>query len=321
MRKSKPGRDRHRALLSEECSRALQDLNQARENNSLAAYAKAAKNVVLDHNGLEDSFHPMMDPLQQDELTTWLEYLVYKHCVSAYCQTRVATHQARYDKAWAKLNALGVLRPSEIKLQQIEDNNLQTACRRTETEVAAEVKDAEEVWLQSELATEHDSGSSEAVAASLRLVEARAKLDRVTARLTAIDDFLMETVEYRAHGSYWKMVADVHTKELPWVLQQLPIVRRDRRERTQRDMEGQVPLRRSSRIASQRLARKPAAQAPNATARKRQHVSVDESTPLSQQPQPAEGGGRKRRAAGGVSSQSLASLALSEGARKRRRLK
>lgn len=231
------------------------------------------------------------------------------------------THQARYDKAWAKLKSLGVLRPSEIKLQQIEDNSLQTACRRTEAEAAAEIRDAEEVQLRSELAAEHDNGSSEAMAVSLRLVEARAKLERVRTRLTAIDDFLMETVEYRAHGSYWKMVADIHTKELPWVLQQLPVVRGDTRERTQRDTEGHVPLRRSSRIASQRLARQSAVQVPNATAGKRRHVSVDESTPLSQQPQLAEGGERKRRVAVGVSSQSLASPALPEGARKRRRLR
>ena len=133
-----------------------------------------------------------MDPLQQDELSTWLEYLVFKHCVSEYCRRRVSTHQARYDKAWARLASPGVLWPSEVKTQRVEDNFLQTTCRKTEAEVEAEIRSAEEVQLRCELATEHENGSSEVVAALVRLVEARAKLERVRARLTAIDEFLKE---------------------------------------------------------------------------------------------------------------------------------
>ncbi|KAH8747972.1 hypothetical protein F5883DRAFT_241571 [Diaporthe sp. PMI_573] len=249
-----------------------------------------------------------MDPLQQDELSTWLEYLVFKYCVSDYCRRRVATHQACYDKSWARLTSLGVLWPSEVKTQLVEDNTLQTTCRRTEAEVEAEIRNAQGDQLRCELATEHENGSSEAVAASLRLAEARAKLERVRARLTAIDEFFTATRGHRAYGSYWKMIADAHSKELPWVFQQLPMVRENTRRRTPRNTRTQVPLRRSARIASQRLARTPTAQ-----------VSTDEST-LSQQPQLAEGGQGKRRFTVGVSSGYLALPALPEGGQKRRRL-
>lgn len=307
VRGSQPSRAQHRTLLPEECLRALQDFNEARGDSSLATYTEATRRIVLDPHGLDDRFEPTMDPLKQDELSTWLEYLVFKVCVSDYCRRRVATHQACYDKAWARLASLGVLWPSEVKTQRVEDNTLQTTCRRTEAEVEAELRSAQGVQMRGELATENENGSSEAVATSL--IEARAKLQRVRARLTAVDEFFKDTRDHRAHGSYWKMIADVHTKELPWVFQQLPMVRETTRRCTPRNTKMQAPLRRSSRIASQRLARRPAAQVPS-------HKSI----PPSQQPQLAGAGRRKRRAAAGVSAQPLISAAFSGGVRKRRRL-
>ncbi|KAF3768219.1 hypothetical protein M406DRAFT_326815 [Cryphonectria parasitica EP155] len=298
---------RRGCLLSEECLLALRAFNQTRADNSLAAYVEAAKRTVLDHYGIRLAFQPTADPLQQDILSTWLEYLVYKHWLSTYCKTRVETYQRQYDKAWEKLLVLDVLTPAERETRQIDGNALQMARRKTEAGLESRARDCEAALLSFETADEqheqHEQHEQRSPSARLQLAESKMKHDRANAPISAIEDFLCQTVDYRLHGPHWEMLADTHYSELPWVLRQLPQVQRDARQRMHRVMEGQGLLRRSLRIANQKLESTVDSQAPPPPAlwpKKRGRAEADKSLQAPQQLQESvkeqrQEGARKRR--------------------------
>lgn len=108
----------------------------------------------------------------------------------------------------------------------------------------------------------------------LQLAEAEAELKRVRARLHAIGVFLEETVPYRQNGSRWEQQADGYAAQLPWILEQLPIVWKETR-----------PLRRSARLLH--TPPSPSPSTPDATrgSRKRRRSREDDSSgQRSQQP-------------------------------------
>ena len=84
------------------------------EGGGLSEYNEAAKTLLAQH-GLTKEFQFQEDPMQQGQLTTWIEYLSYE-CAEydRYAKT-VQRLQPTFEKAWKKLVDSNVLRPSETQ--------------------------------------------------------------------------------------------------------------------------------------------------------------------------------------------------------------
>ncbi|KAF2211410.1 hypothetical protein CERZMDRAFT_85569 [Cercospora zeae-maydis SCOH1-5] len=63
--------------------------------------------------GIDRPFRLAQDLNQQDQLSTWIEYLGYEHYFYDRAATYVSRSQQEHDRAWEKLVSLGVLRPEE----------------------------------------------------------------------------------------------------------------------------------------------------------------------------------------------------------------
>ena len=66
-------------------------------------------------HGFTRIFHLDQDPMRQDKLTTWIEYLNYEYRWHDEFVYLVKCHQAQYDFAWKQLVDSKVLRPWETE--------------------------------------------------------------------------------------------------------------------------------------------------------------------------------------------------------------
>jgi hypothetical protein len=179
-------------------------------------------NKRLTKHGFIRTFHPDQDPMRQDNLTTWIEYLNYEYRWHDEFIYLIKSGQKSYDRAWNRLVDSKVLIPGETE---------EFICRREiVSELAGEMRRAEsKVRLATSAVTMYERhinlGHSEAL--QTRLLEAQFDLDAaqkerdsINRRSTVIKKFLKRTMYLR----YWKKRLDHHSILLRWVLQQIPII-------------------------------------------------------------------------------------------------
>lgn len=254
-----------RLVLSRECLGTWNAFDKGRADKSLAAYAQVVKSTLFDIYGVDYLFQPTTNIQEQDKLSTWLEYLVFKHYISKYCATRSGNldPQAHYERARARLVALGVLEPPEVKTGELAGDFLEETNKANEAVEMLErkIRDAKTMLPP----VTEDQVESKCAQPS----ELEAELDRAKARLHTLRIFRDKTESYHRNASSWKTEADRHAKELPWVLEQLSVVWKETR-----------PLRRSPRLASQR------APDPAPDGRKRKRTSATKPAQSSGPPPP-----------------------------------
>lgn len=88
-------------------------------DRGLASYVESVRMnaLVLLHlkTDLIARFHPTQDPMIQNALTTWLEYVAYGYIQTQCEATSAAHHKQRLRKNWEELVSLKLLTPSELK--------------------------------------------------------------------------------------------------------------------------------------------------------------------------------------------------------------
>lgn len=179
-------------------------------------------NKRLTKHGFTRTFHLDQDPMQQDNLTSWIEYLNYEYRWHDEFIYLIKSGQRSYDRAWNRLVDSKVLIPGETE---------EFICgHEIVSELAGEMRRAEsKVRLATSAVTMYEShidlGHSESL--QTRLLEALIDLDTaqkerdlISRRSTVINKFLKRTMYLR----YWKKRLDHHSILLRWVLQQIPII-------------------------------------------------------------------------------------------------
>ncbi|KAI1077029.1 hypothetical protein F5B20DRAFT_572505 [Whalleya microplaca] len=155
-------------------------------------------------------FQYQEDPLQQDKLTTWIEYLGFEYARYERYIHVIKLRQPMFDEAWKVLVDSGVLRPSET--YEYICTPASSSERRAEREAAQDVV---------------DSLKSAAKAAAMRYKAAQKSLPRrntglqgVRRRNNLITDFHITVREYKIV----KWNADTHEPILQWILDQVPLI-------------------------------------------------------------------------------------------------
>lgn len=80
--------------------------------NRYPTYTDAVKKLLAEY-GFAQPFQFHTDPMQQDRLTTWIEYLDYECWLHYRCASRANKLQPEYDAAWKALVDSNMLRPFE----------------------------------------------------------------------------------------------------------------------------------------------------------------------------------------------------------------
>ncbi|KAI6593773.1 hypothetical protein MCOR12_007159 [Pyricularia oryzae] len=96
-------------------------------NRGLASYVESVRTnalVPLDlQTDLIAKFHPTQDPMIQNALTTWLEYVAYGYIQTQCESTSAAHHKQRLRKNWEELVSLELLAPSELQVGTVRLNS------------------------------------------------------------------------------------------------------------------------------------------------------------------------------------------------------
>ncbi|KAK3669999.1 hypothetical protein LTR78_010098 [Recurvomyces mirabilis] len=186
-------------------------------------YAKRMNKRLVKY-GFTQPFQLNSDLLQQDTLTTWIEYLGYEYWFYDQHASYVKRFQRVHDKAWKKLVDSDALRPGETI--EVVCNIDSVFDRAAENERAKEARKYTTAALSAaEAALDKFSASH-----SLRQANARRLLATQAARDTAeedyqllmrrrdaITDFCQQTKRYRkAYDD-----AEHHGHLLRWILQQV----------------------------------------------------------------------------------------------------
>lgn len=175
-------------------------------------------------------FHLEEDLEQQDELTTWIEYLGYEYFFYNQAANYIKCFQKRHDDAWRRLVDSNLLRPEET-YDVIYD--LETPFRyereRQQAEMAVHSAkltafSAPNAKFTPRRATHsHGNAPSQQAEALAKLTQAEANLRLTDARGDAIGAFLQTIREYRCQ----KVEVERHSLLLRWIEQQIPSIERE----------------------------------------------------------------------------------------------
>ncbi|EEU47093.1 uncharacterized protein NECHADRAFT_78164 [Fusarium vanettenii 77-13-4] len=198
-----------------------------RDCNGPADYFEAVKRRLASHD-ITRPFQLKEDPKQQDQLTTWTEYLGYEYwCLDGHAEDmeRLAP---KHDEAWKKLVDAKIVGPHE-SIDDIRsvggslrrDNDAQQA----HTEVRMAKAEAQRVFNLTQESPERFLISEKQrvemlnkVARDVERAERRHK--RVKVRNDRVSAFVSGTHDYARAKMKWTC----HSLYVQWVLKQLPLV-------------------------------------------------------------------------------------------------
>ena len=199
-------------------------------DGGLLEYVEAVKKLLAQH-GFAQPFQFLEDPMQQDKLTTWIEYLGYEQWISESRARYLQRTQPKYDEAWTKLVDSNVLRPFETE-EYICDiiSSFQRQREREQAQRAVESarSAAEAVLISAHKDANNPWGSrftSQAraqmmLAAKSRLDAAKESLESIKRRNGLVTEFRQATGKYREQKRY----AERHRPRLQWILDQVPLI-------------------------------------------------------------------------------------------------
>ncbi|KAI8675418.1 hypothetical protein NCS57_00442900 [Fusarium keratoplasticum] len=198
-----------------------------RDCNGFADYFEAVKRRLASH-GMARPFEFKEDPTQQDQLTTWIEYLGYEYwCLDEHAgdMERLAP---KHDEAWKRLVDAKIVGPHETiddirsmrgSLQREND------AQQAHTEVRTAKAEAQRVFDLTQESPERflipEKQRVEMLNKVSRDVErAERRHKRVKVRNDKVSAFVSGTHEYARAKMKWTC----HSLYVQWVLKQLPLV-------------------------------------------------------------------------------------------------
>ena len=176
------------------------------------------------------------DPMRQDQLTTWIEYLTYEYTI----YTRYNPYKRRhkwYDRQWKKVVDSGVLRSPQESRDVVLDSLLEYRAE----EIAAHnaVESAKSAVSSAQQAMRHPSQLTPAAQSRLEALQSR--LESATQTLACIKrrhgvfkEFLNVTDRYRmstAEGEH-------HATLLQWIRDQIPLIQLEMEQAEQAKVAG-----------------------------------------------------------------------------------
>ncbi|CAN8097993.1 unnamed protein product [Discula destructiva] len=193
-------------------------------------YTEAVKQLLAEYDFIRPfQFHE--DPIQQDKLTTWIEYLGYECWVHHRYASRVKRMQPKYDTAWKTLVDLSVLRPFETEEYVC---NIESAFRRQSerdqaTQAVASARAAAKAVLTL-VFNNLDNRRSSRLTSATRLqmmVAAKSRIEAAEEALASIKRRNeLVTVFKQSVGSYLiaKKEAKLQNIRVRWTLEQVPLI-------------------------------------------------------------------------------------------------
>ncbi|KAL2256262.1 hypothetical protein VTK26DRAFT_1919 [Humicola hyalothermophila] len=191
-------------------------------------YVAEAKRRLIKH-GFTRTFQLDKDPVRQDKLTTWIEYLNYEYSWYDRYERSIKRLQPKYDKAWKQLVDSGVLRPGETEetlrttesslRRQGEEDQAGKAVASAEAAAKAAVLETEKAKTGRSRFTKQER-IQRLEAAHSKLVAAKEALKTTKRRGDLITEFIRGTWDYR------EAKRGLHRQRLllQWILEQVPLI-------------------------------------------------------------------------------------------------
>jgi hypothetical protein len=215
-------------------------IDKTTDQQGFPEYAEALKGRLARH-GFTRPFQLDEDAAQQDKITTWIEYLGYEYWWYDYHVDIITHYQKRHDDAWNKLVESKVLRPGETEEVVCDTNRifqdwgeLKTSEKAIESAVSA-VSSAETAvaeWRE-ESKLSLQTLQQQLFAARSQLEAAQAEDEPLQTRSNHISEFMQRTMTYQIATDD----ANHHSKLLPWMLQQVPLIEAEMNPSNERDSD------------------------------------------------------------------------------------
>ncbi|KAK3373231.1 hypothetical protein B0T24DRAFT_666528 [Lasiosphaeria ovina] len=178
-------------------------------------YSEAAEDL-LGHYGYHELPLPIQyheDPGQQDQVTTWLEYLAYEYALHYRHRLLIKNGRSKHDQEWKKLVHSNVLRPLETE-EHIRSHKSAHECDRDKDRTYDRVVSAKSImekapeWHQNS-PTSPAGHQSTKQAEEVRLANAKSRLNEAEKLLELVkrrDKLITEFM--RAVGDYYSQKRD-----------------------------------------------------------------------------------------------------------------
>lgn len=197
-------------------------------------YSEAAEDL-LGHYGYHELPLPIQyheDPGQQDQVTTWLEYLAYEYALHYRHRLLIKNGRSKHDQEWKKLVHSNVLRPLETE-EHIRSHKSAHECDRDKDRTYDRVVSAKSImekapeWHQNS-PTSPAGHQSTKQAEEVRLANAKSRLNEAEKLLELVkrrDKLITEFM--RAVGDYYSQKRDAVRTGLRagWIRGQIPLVK------------------------------------------------------------------------------------------------
>ncbi|KAI0423527.1 hypothetical protein F5Y09DRAFT_336517 [Xylaria sp. FL1042] len=200
-----------------------------RSDTGFRGYSEAMKNLLAQY-GFTRPFEFLKDSKQQDQLTTWIEYLGFEYARYDKYNKTVQRLQPTFDKAWKTLLHSKVLRPSETQEYICDPES--AIERQTERRQAWRAMEAAKSAAEKALVPVQKNNNSlrglhltpserkQMLAATSRLDKAKALHKSIMKRNQTITNFNVTTRDYKIA----KRKAERHPILLRWILDQVPLI-------------------------------------------------------------------------------------------------
>lgn len=204
------------------------------EGRALPDYTEAVKTLLAEYD-FTRPFQLQKDPMHQDRLTTWIEYLGYECWLHHRLTQRMKCMQPGYDAAWKKLVGSNVLRPFETE-EYVCHRTMECALRhQSEEDQATKVVESSKLAAEAVvIAMYKDAHNSKGACLNSeqrmqRMLEAKSRLEAAKESLVLIkrrNDLVTEFKQAVELGPYLTAKEDAkrHSLRIRWILDQVPLI-------------------------------------------------------------------------------------------------
>ncbi|KAI5924571.1 hypothetical protein F4810DRAFT_709528 [Camillea tinctor] len=215
------------------------------EGHTYADYNEAIKALLAEHD-FTRPFRLQKDPMHQDKLTTWIEYLAFEYRQHDLCIQSIQSVQPEYDKYWKILVDSNVLRPFETKELIHSGSRYGLLIERDREKATRVVESAERIAQEVAESMDKDAHNPKgsrftSQQREQKILTAKSKLDAAKESLALVEkrnrlviEFL-RTVRQQILPPFGydhkRMEAMGHSLRIPWILSQVPLIEAESNER------------------------------------------------------------------------------------------
>ena len=190
-----------------------------------SAYVQAAQTRLKRH-GFTREFQPTQDHLEQDKLTTWIEYLNFEYWTHDRLAGEAARCQLKYEQTLKALLDGEVLFPEE-KPEIVAQPYFLSQLRREKDRDEQAMKTAESKVAARRAALSNTENNKRAPAKAIPLTQLQKRLKKAVKSFTAIEKRFRLISDFHDAGMPCKLAKEKtenHQLRLKWVLDQVPLV-------------------------------------------------------------------------------------------------